>query len=107
MLRKFEITKVVKIVPGGNTVRIPSITDCVPEDIAADDNTAVLIHTMECNPLITEEQYPTISRGVRCGSLLHHVYSYQDIHRCSFDDSLEIPTRSNSLIARALKFPSQ
>jgi 2-C-methyl-D-erythritol 4-phosphate cytidylyltransferase len=102
MLRKFEITKVVKIVPGGNTGQ-DSIYNglCAAEDIAADDNATVLIHD-GVRPLITEE---TISDNIKkvseCGSCITCVPATETFIVKQPDDSLEIPTRSNSLIARA------
>lgn len=102
MLRKFEITKVVKIVPGGNTGQ-DSIYNglCAAEDIATDDNATVLIHD-GVRPLITEE---TISDNIKkvseCGSCITCVPATETFIVKQPDDSLEIPTRSNSLIARA------
>ena len=54
-LRKFEITKVVRIVPGGDTGQ-DSIYNglCAAEDYAGGDDATVLIHD-GVRPLITED----------------------------------------------------
>lgn len=101
-LRKFEITKVKKIVPGGSTGQ-DSIYNglCAAEEIATDENAIVLIHD-GVRPLITEE---TISDNInttkKCGSCITCVPAIETFIVKQDDNSLEIPSRANSLIARA------
>ncbi len=102
MLRKFEITKVVRIVPGGKTGQ-ESIYNglCAAEDYAAGQDANVLIHD-GVRPLITEE---TISDNLNkleaCGSCITCVPATETFVVTKEDGRMEIPSRDNSLIARA------
>ena len=102
MLRKFEITKVVKIVPGGNTGQ-DSIYNglCAAEEIAAGNDVTVLIHD-GVRPLISEETITdNINKVKECGTCITCVPATETFIVKQPDDTLEIPSRANSLIARA------
>jgi 2-C-methyl-D-erythritol 4-phosphate cytidylyltransferase len=101
-LRKFEINKVVSIVPGGATGQ-DSIYNglAAAEKHAAGENATVLIHD-GVRPLRTEETSADNIRKVEeCGSCITCVPATETFIVRQDDDSLEIPTRDNSLIARA------
>ena len=102
MLRKFEITKVVKIVSGGNTGQ-DSIYNglCAAEEIAAGNDVTVLIHD-GVRPLISEETISdNINKVKECGTCITCVPATETFIVKQPDDTLEIPSRANSLIARA------
>lgn len=105
MLRKFEITKVVDIVPGGDTGQ-ESIYNglCAAErysNVQGGDDDMVLIHD-GVRPLITEE---AITENIRValekGNCITCISATETFVVRQADDSLEIPDRSMSLIARA------
>ncbi len=101
-LRKFEITKVKKIVPGGSTGQ-DSIYNglCAAEEIANGENACVLIHD-GVRPLITEETITdNINTVKKSGSCITCVPATETFIVKQQDGSLEIPSRANSLIARA------
>ncbi len=101
-LKKFEITKVVAVVPGGTTGQ-DSIYNglCAAESYAKGGDAMVLIHD-GVRPLITEE---TITDNIRkveeCGSCVTCVPATETFIVRQGDGSLEIPSRDHSLIARA------
>jgi len=102
MLRKFEINKVVKIVSGGATGQ-DSIYNglCAAEAYAKDEAATVLIHD-GVRPLITEETITdNINKVAKCGSCITCAPATETFIVKQEDGSLEIPTRANSLIARA------
>lgn len=102
MLRKFEINKVVKIVSGGTTGQ-DSIYNglCAAEAYAKDKAATVLIHD-GVRPLITEETITdNINKVAKCGSCITCAPATETFIVKQEDGSLEIPTRANSLIARA------
>ena len=102
MLRKFEINKVVKIVSGGATGQ-DSIYNglCAAEAYAKDKAATVLIHD-GVRPLITEETITdNINKVAECGSCITCAPATETFIVKQEDESLEIPTRANSLIARA------
>lgn len=102
MIRKFEITKVVSIVPGGETGQ-DSIYNALEaaEGIADGKEATVMIHD-GVRPLITEQ---TITDNIRTveefGSCITCVPATETFVVSQQDGSLEIPERANSLIARA------
>ena len=101
-LKKFEINKVISIVPGGATGQ-DSIYNglCAAEAYAKGDNATVLIHD-GVRPLITEETITdNINKVAECGSCITCVPATETFIVKQADGSLEIPTRSASLIARA------
>lgn len=106
-IRKFEINKVVKIVPGGATGQ-ESIYNalCAAEQHALScqgtlDGVNVLIHD-GVRPLITEQTITdNINKVKECGSCITCVPATETLVVRQPDDSLQIPSRKDSLIARA------
>ena len=101
MLRKFEITKVVEVVEGGETGE-----DSIRAGLEAaagryPDETTVLIHD-GVRPLITEQ---TISDNIasveQFGSCITCVSATETFIVSREDGGLDIPARADSLIARA------
>lgn len=105
MIRKFEITKVVRIVPGGNSGQ-ESIYNglCAAEEFAKEKNekkSIVLIHD-GVRPLITEETITdNIEKVKECGSCITTVPAIETVIVDNHDGTLAIPKRSNCLMARA------
>ena len=102
MLKKFEINKVKRIVPGGETGQDSIYNGLVAaEQIASGQGDVVLIHD-GVRPLITEQ---TITDNIQMvgqeGSCITCVPATETFIVNQPDGSLEIPTRDNSLIARA------
>lgn len=101
MLRKFEITKVKAIVSGGSTGQdsIYSGLKAIAENFSLDST--VLIHD-GVRPLITED---TISENIECvkehGSCITCIPAMETFIVSRWDGSLNIPSRSDSFIARA------
>lgn len=103
-LKKFEINKVVKIVPGGDTGQ-DSIYHglCAAEEVAESkvDDTIVLIHD-GVRPLITEQTITAnIEKVAECGSCITCIPATETFVVKRNDGTLEIPSRPASLIARA------
>lgn len=101
-LRKFEINKVVDIVPGGATGQ-DSIYNglCAAERYANGDDSIVLIHD-GVRPLITEETITdNIKKVSQCGSCITCVPATETFVVTKDDGTLDIPDRKSSLIARA------
>ena len=101
-LKKFEINKVVSIVPGGTTGQ-DSIYNGLraAEAYAKGDNATVVIHE-GVRPLFTETTIPdNINKVEACGSCITCVPATESFVVKQADGSLEIPPRSASLIARA------
>lgn len=102
MIRKFEINKVVSIVPGGETGQ-DSIYNalCAAEEYAAGREATVLVHD-GVRPLITED---TITENIKTvagyGSCITCVPATETFVVRQSDGSLDIPSRADSLIARA------
>lgn len=103
MLKKFEINKVVRIVKGGTTGQESIYHGLVAaEQVSCDkDDTIVLIHD-GVRPLITEETITDNINTVReNGNCITCIPATETFIVKQEDGSLEIPTRANSLIARA------
>lgn len=106
-LRKFEINKVVKIVPGGESGQASIYNGlCAAEayikskNVASEDTT-VLIHD-GVRPLITEETITdNINKVAKVGSCITCIPATETLVVKQHDGSLEIPSRADSLIARA------
>lgn len=100
-LKKFEINKVGKIVPGGGTGQDSIYNGLVATKEVYGDDCNVLIHD-GVRPLITEH---TISDCVNTveekGNCITCIPATETFVVKQEDGSLEIPTRANSLIARA------
>jgi 2-C-methyl-D-erythritol 4-phosphate cytidylyltransferase len=102
MLKKFEINKVKKIVSGGETGQDSIFNGLeAAEEITDGQNDIVLIHD-GVRPLITEQTITdNIDMVQKEGSCITCVPATETFIVTQPDDSLEIPTRADSLIARA------
>lgn len=102
MIRKFEISKVVRIVPGGTTGQDSIYRGlCAAEEYAGGEESVVLIHD-GVRPLITEETITdNINKVLEEGSCITCVAATETLVVKGADDTLEIPERADSLIARA------
>lgn len=104
MIRKYELSKVVRIVPGGETGQNSIFKGlCAIEQFAIkehDDNTIVLIHD-GVRPLITED---TITDNIQmvnqCGSCVTVVPAIETV-LVGEGDSIAIPPRNKCRMARA------
>ena len=102
MLKKFEINKVWKIVPGGETGQDSIYNGLVAaREISGGKEDIVLIHD-GVRPLITEQtisdNIETVMKDSSCITCIPATETFIVSHP---DGSLEIPSRDNSLIARA------
>ena len=105
MIRKFEITKVVRIVPGGNSGQEIIYNGlCAAEDFTKEkneQNSIVLIHD-GVRPLIKEETITAnIAKVKECGSCITTVPAIETVIVDNHDGTLNIPKRSDCLMARA------
>lgn len=102
MLKKFEITKVKKIVPGGTTGQDSIYNGLIAANsIAASNNAIVLIHD-GVRPLITEQTITdNIAMVEKEGSCITCIQASETFIVNQPDGGLEIPSRKDSLIARA------
>lgn len=101
MLRKFEISKVVQVVPGGETGQDSIFFGLRAASMRYSLDSVVLIHD-GVRPLITEE---TITDNIECvkrfGSCITCVPATETFIVSRQDGGLDIPSRKASLIARA------
>ena len=102
MLKKFEINKVKRIVPGGETGQDSIYNGLVAaNEVSGVADDIVLIHD-GVRPLIIEQ---TITDNIRTvqkeGSCITCIPATETFIVSRSDGSLEIPTRANSMIARA------
>jgi 2-C-methyl-D-erythritol 4-phosphate cytidylyltransferase len=102
MLKKFEINKVKKIVPGGETGQDSIYNGLLAaKEISGFDKDIVLIHD-GVRPLITEQTITdNITTVQKEGSCITCVSATETFVVSREDGSLEIPARANSMIARA------
>lgn len=105
MIKKFEIGKVVSIVPGGRSGQESIYKGlCAAETYARDKgeaNPIVLIHD-GVRPLITEQTITDNIRKVKeVGSCITCVPAIETFIVKRNNDELDIPKRADSLIARA------
>lgn len=102
MLKKFEINKVKRIVPGGKTGQESIYNGLLAaKEISQGDEDIVLIHD-GVRPLITEQTITdNIAMVEKEGSCITCVPATETFIVSQQDGGLEIPTRDNSLIARA------
>ncbi len=102
MLKKFEINKVKKIVPGGESGQDSIYNGLIAaKEISYDKDNVVLIHD-GVRPLITEQTITdNIEMVYKEGSCITCVPATETFIVNLPDGSLDIPTRENSLIARA------
>lgn len=100
-IKKFEISKVVDIVPGGETGQSSIFNGLIAAEKIYGDNCIVLIHD-GVRPLIKEQ---TITDNIiianEFGNCITCVPATETFVVKQRDGSLEIPSRNNSLIARA------
>lgn len=104
MLHKFDVTKVAKIVPGGRNGQESIYNGLVAaREVAGEkaDEAIVLVHD-GVRPLITEE---TISDNIQKvkeeGSCITCIPATETFIVGQGDGSYQVPSRANSLIARA------
>ena len=101
MLRKFEISKIVQVVPGGETGQDSIFFGLRAASMRYSLDSVVLIHD-GVRPLITEE---TITDNIECvkrfGSCITCVPATETFIVSRHDGGLDIPPRKASLIARA------
>lgn len=105
MLKKFEITKVVRVIPGGLSGQHSIFKGlCAAEKYAKeqnDDDTIVLIHD-GVRPLITEDTITdNIAKVKECRSCITTVPAIETVIIDNHDDTLSIPKRSDCMMARA------
>lgn len=102
MLKKFEINKVCKVVPGGETGQDSIYNGLVAaSEFSKSDDDIVLIHD-GVRPLITEQTITdNIEKVKEAGSCITCIPATETFIVTQSDGGLEIPTRANSLIARA------
>lgn len=99
--KKFEITKVIDIVPGGETGQDSIYYGLICAHKHFQENSYVLIHD-GVRPLITQQ---TITDNIKTvkekGNCITCIPATETFVVKQNDGSLQIPTRANSLIARA------
>ena len=105
MLKKFEINKVVRIIPGGTSGQNSIYKGlCAAEAYVKgqdEKNPIVLIHD-GVRPLITEETITdNIVKVKECGSCITTVPAIETVIVNKHDGTLDIPKRSDCLMARA------
>lgn len=105
MLKKFEINKVVSVIPGGVSGQDSIFKGlCAAEEYAKeqnDDNTIVLIHD-GVRPLITEDTITdNIAKVKECGSCITTVPAIETVIIDNHNETLSIPRRSDCMMARA------
>lgn len=105
MLKKFEINKVVRIIPGGSSGQDSIYKGlCAAEEYSneiGERNPIVLIHD-GVRPLITEETITdNIAKVKECGSCITTVPAIETVIVNKHDGTLDIPKRSDCLMARA------
>ncbi|MBO7581388.1 MAG: 2-C-methyl-D-erythritol 4-phosphate cytidylyltransferase [Bacteroidaceae bacterium] len=100
-IKKFEITKVVEIVPGGNTGQESIYHGLMAAKKHFPDTACVMIHD-GVRPLITQQ---TITDNIRTvhekGNCITCVPATETFVVCKENGTLDIPSRADSLIARA------
>lgn len=105
MLNKFEITKVIKIVPGGVSGQDSIYKGlCAAEEYAAemkDKSPIVLIHD-GVRPLITEKTVTdNIEKVKECGSCITCIPAIETVVINDGEGNINIPKRSDCMMARA------
>lgn len=105
MIKKFEINKVVNVIPGGVSGQDSIYKGlCYAEKFVKSEdygNTIVLIHD-GVRPLITEETITeNIAKVKECGSCITCVPAIETVIVDQHDGSLGIPRRSDCMMARA------
>ena len=102
MLKKFEINKVKKIVPGGETGQDSIYNGLVAAKRVSQGNEDIVLIHDGVRPLITEQTITDNIEKVKSeGSCITCIPATETFIVTQPDGGLEIPTRANSLIARA------
>ena len=100
-VRKFHLDKVVEIVPGGETGQVSIYNGLVAAEKKYDGESVVLIHD-GVRPLIKEQTITDNINTVReLGNCITCVPATETFMVRQKDGSLSIPSRNDSLIARA------
>jgi len=102
IIKKFDIEKIKAVVPGGKTGQESIYNGLIAaRDITRGNNDIVLIHD-GVRPLINEKTITdNIETVQREGSCITCIPATETFIVTKSDGDLEIPTRSNSMIARA------
>lgn len=105
MLKKFEINKVVRVIPGGESGQESIYKGlCAAEEYSKtknEKNPIVMIHD-GVRPLITEETITdNISKVKECGSCITIAPAIETVIVNKHDGTLDIPKRSDCFMARA------
>lgn len=105
MLKKFEINKVVRVIPGGESGQDSIYKGlCATEEYSQmqnERNPIVMIHD-GVRPLITEETITdNIAKVKECGSCITIAPAIETVIVNKHDGTLDIPKRSDCLMARA------
>ncbi len=101
MLRKFEITKVVEIVPGGESGQASIYNGiCAARRHFADDS-AVLVHDGVRPLIVAQTISDNIEAVARHGNCITCVPATETFVIRTSDSDLSIPDRDRSLVARA------
>lgn len=103
MLKKFEINKVVRIIPGGSTAQESTLKGLyAAEEYAGDDKDAIVLIHDGVRPLITEETITAnINKVKEVGSCITVVPATETFVVRQEDGMLSIPNRANCMLARA------
>lgn len=103
MLKKFEINKVVRIIPGGATAQESTLKGLyAAEEYAGDDKDAIVLIHDGVRPLITEETITAnINKVKEVGSCITVVPATETFVVKQKDGMLSIPNRANCMLARA------
>lgn len=100
-IKKFEITKVVDIVPGGETGQASIYNGLAAAEKKYDDDSIVLIHD-GVRPLIKDQTITdNINAAREFGNCVTCIPATETFVVRQKDGSLNIPSRDDSLIARA------
>lgn len=101
LLRRFEIKKVVEIIPGGETGQDSIYNGLVAANHYGSEDSIVLIHD-GVRPLIEEKTITdNIEEVKKSGSCITCIPATETLVVKQRDNSLHIPERRDSLIARA------
>lgn len=103
MLKKFEINKVVKIIPGGATAQESTLKGLfAAEEYAGDNKNAIVLIHDGVRPLITEETITdNIKKVKEVGSCITVIPATETFVVKQEDGMLSIPNRANCMLARA------
>lgn len=103
MLKKFEINKVVRIIPGGATAQESTLKGLyAAEEYAGGDKDAIVLIHDGVRPLITEETITAnINKVKEVGSCITVVPATETFVVKQTDGLLSIPNRSDCMLARA------